>query len=268
VFRNVFVFTLWERRRPTFWWIVGSLAYFLVLGSVYPAIRDQAADFQRLLESYPDALLAMFGLDSQTNIGTPVGFLELYASGWYLPLATIFLGIGMASRVIGGDEEAGTTDLILAGPVDRLTLVLERSAATFVAVTALGAGLLFSLWVMGPLFGATVPFEGLAGASIHATLVGWSVAALTLLAGAITGSRAISLGVATAFAVASYLINGLSEYATWLDRIRTLTPFYYATASHPLRNGVHGGHALLLLGVSIILTGLAAFFFRRRDIGT
>jgi ABC-2 type transport system permease protein len=91
-------------------------------------------------------------------------------------------------------EEAGTLDLLLAHPVSRTRLVLERFAALAAAVAWLG----LVVWA-GTLAAARAPDMGIGAGPITAAtlgLLGLGFGTVALAAGALSGRRGQVLGSA------------------------------------------------------------------------
>ena len=106
----------------------------------------------------------------------------------------------------------------------------------------------------------------LAAASFSGVLLGLVFGALALAIGAATGKRGTSLGVSSGVALVAFLIQTLAPIVDWLEPVHPLTPFYYYGDNQPLVNGLHWGHAGVLIGLSALFVLIALFAFRRRDI--
>jgi ABC-2 type transport system permease protein len=46
-----------------------------------------------------------------------------------------------------------------------------------------------------------------------------------------------------------------------------LSPFYYYSSADPITNGLHIGHAGVLLATTAVLLAIAVVTFNRRDLG-
>ena len=136
--RNIFAKTLRDRRRSMIWWIAGSFGYLVAITATYTFFVQQQSAYESLLADYPDALLAMFGVESGAALFSPDGYLTSQAFGWLVPLLTLALGIGVGAAAVAGEEEAGTMDLLLALPVTRTSVILQKLGAMFVLVFLLG----------------------------------------------------------------------------------------------------------------------------------
>jgi len=96
--------------------------------------------------------------------------------------------------------------------------------------------------------------------------LGFGVLALAI--GAATGRKALAIGLSATLAVAADVINALAPLASWLDRVKLISPFYYYTHGDPLRNGLDVSDLLVLLAIVVVFATVAPFLFRRRDLTT
>jgi ABC-2 type transport system permease protein len=168
---------------------------------------------------------------------------------------------------VAGDEEAGTLDLLLAHPVSRQRLALQRFAA-------LGAGLVIVtalLWLalvalIGPAGFDGVGAGDLAAMSLHLVLFGLLFAALAYAVGAATGSRVLALAVSAGVAVLGYLANSVFPQVQGLEWVRNLSPFAWLLGGSPLVNGVQVGHAVTLALATAVLVAGGTWAFTRRDV--
>jgi ABC-2 type transport system permease protein len=137
---------------------------------------------------------------------------------------------------------------------------------TLVAV-AVPAGLATVLVVLaGRGFGLSLGTGHLVGATIGAVLLGIDFGALALLAGAISGSRAIALGVTSSLAAASYLVSSLAPVTLWVRPLRFGSLFYWAVGNAQLRTGLSVTSTAVLVGFAAVTLGAAAKAFERQDV--
>ena len=87
---------------------------------------------------------------------------------------------------------------------------------------------------------------------------------LTLLVGALTGSRGRAIGVAATLALAAYVLDSLAVLVEALETVQPLSPFYLYRAAEPLRDGLDPVHALVLLALAVGFAALAVPAFERR----
>ena len=259
--RSVFTKALWDQRRAYLGWLIGLAGTTIMYAAFYPMTNTPAmAD---AMAAYPQALLEAF---AWSDIISPEGYLDSTVFNLLGPVLLIIFAIAAGSAAIAGDEEAGTLELLIAHPVNRTSVLLQRAAALTVTLFGLGAAVWASLVAIAGPAKLDIAAGKLAAASFHLVLLGLLFGALALTVGALTGRRGIVIGVSASVAVASYLANNLATMVDAIAWVQGLSPFFYTTGGQPLRNGVQFGDAALILAVTLLLLAVAVTAFNRRDV--
>jgi ABC-2 type transport system permease protein len=263
---HVFVHTLRSQRRALIAWFVGLGATGALIVASFGQMAANLADYAKLLEAYPQEILAFLGVDA-ADMGTAQGFLRAELSSW-IPAVVIVFAVLAGARILAVEEEGGQLDLLMASPVSRTGVLLQKAAALAASVAIVVAGLW--LGVQGAAWSTAmdVPPSFLAAEMLQLAAMALGFGVLALLIAATTGRRGLSAGIAGAFAAASYLLHSLSGIVEVLEPWRQASLYYYYAASAPIMNGLNAGHFVLLLAVSAGLAALAAWMFNRRDIST
>ncbi len=262
----VFTKTIRDQRRALIGWAVGMAALVLLYASFYPSIKANASQLTEYLDTLPEALRNIVG--SAGEFSTPAGYLKGEVFSIMGPLLLLILAIGAGARAIAGEEEAGTLDLLLANPIARRRVLLEKFWAMVAATVGVGVVLWTAIIAFGPVFGLHVSVAKLAGAVLSAVLLAVGFGAAALAIGCWRGKRGLAIGVATSVAVATYLLNVFAPSVDAIRSLRTLSPFYYYMENDPLKNGLDPVHVLVLVLIAAGGLGLALFAFERRDLTT
>lgn len=258
------VYTKWLRdhRRSITGWTTAILIAGCGYAAFWPTIDDP--ELQRFLSSYPEALLEAL---NYTDIASAAGYLNATVYGLIMALLLLIYAVSAATRAIAGDEEAGMLDLILAHPVSRATVALQRFAAFVTSVLIIvGVFWLGIMAVSGPAHLTGIPFSGFAAMHLHLTMFTTLFGALAFAVGAATGRRALALGVAAGFGVLSYAASGIIPQVKGLEWVKEYSPFTWLNGSRPLVEGVDLGRIGLMLGLTLILVTIGTVAFQRRDI--
>jgi ABC-2 type transport system permease protein len=262
--RNVFLKTLRDRRRSLIGWMIGLAASVAFVSAFYPTIRESAADFESLIETIPEELLAVTGRTA--DIANPEGYLNSQLFNLLIPLLLLVFTIAFGSRTVAGEERRGLLELVLATPIPRWRLVAEKFAAMLAATFLLGTVLWASLALAGPLAELDVDRGRLAQAILSAVLLALSFGTLALAVGSATGRRALASGITSAVALAAYLVNAFAPLTDSLDTVKGFSPFYYYNAADPLRNGADPAHLAFLVVLVFAFVTIALITFDRRDL--
>jgi ABC-2 type transport system permease protein len=261
---SVFSKTLLDVRRALVWWSLGLIGLAAMMIAVYPTVRDNP-DLNKLVEDYPEALKAFIAFGGDVDYVSGAGYLGSELFAFMVPLLLLIAAIGAGARAIAGEEERGTLDLLLANPLSRRRLVIEKLAALAVEVLALALVLFAALLIGVEAVAMEVSVAHLAAATTSAALLALAYGAIALFIGAVSGRRAVAIGIAAAGAVAAYLVNSLSALVDLFDAVKVASPFYHYVASDPLRHGLAITHVAFLLVLAAAATMLAVVGFERRD---
>lgn len=262
--RSVFLKTAYEQRRALVGWVVAIVLLVLMYAAIWPGIRDQPS-MSDFLDTMPEAFRSLFAT-SGADMSTPVGYIQIELMSFMGPLLVILYAVGQGSRAVAGEEDRRTMDLLLSSPVGRVRVLLEKAAAMVAGTALLAAALGVALVIEGRLFDMVIPAGGVGAAMLHLTMLGLVFGAISLAVGAATGNLGLSRSVPAAIAVVAYLVNGLGPMVSWLDALQPYSPFYQYIAHDPLRTGVSPSSVAVAGATVVVLVGLGAWGFQRRDV--
>lgn len=262
--RNIFLKSLWEQRVSFLWWVVGVTALCVFVVAYYPSIT-KTPGLNEFFEEAPEWIKAFVG-ENVEDYTSPAGYLNGELFFMMAPILFLIFAISRGSAAIAGEEQRGTLDLLLANPLTRRRVVLEKAASMALAELALGA----VFWAVLALGCLAVKMEisqaNLAAATFSCVLLGLLFGTLALGLGCATGKRGTAIGVATAAAFASFFLHSLAQVVRGLGGWKKLSPFYYYIGSEPLKHGLNAVHAAVLLCAALALAGLSVLLFERRDV--
>ncbi len=260
--RSLLAKTIRDERRGILAWAVGIVAVGTFYAAFFPVIN--APDVAGMMDNMAPELMEALGF---TAIATPAGYLGSTTFGLLGPILTIMFASWMGIRAVAGDEDAGRLDLLLAHPVSRVRIVVERFGALAVAVVAVCLVLFAALVaISGPAQFSDLGATSLLAAAIHLAVLGIFFGGLALAVGAATGSRSITSGVVAVVAILSYFGNTLAAQIDGLGWARDISPFHFYSGGRPLVNGVQVTDLAILVLVAIALVGVGTALFTRRDV--
>lgn len=263
--RSVFLKTLRDQRRALLWWVIGLLVLAGYLAVLYPTIANTPG-YEEMIQSWPKGIVVSM-LGEYPDYSSPAGYLNSTTYFMAVPLMFVAFAAGLGANAIAGEEEHGTLDLLLAHPLPRWRVVVDKFAALVVLTAVLGAALWAGLAGGAVAVDMDISAGRIAEATLSAVLLGIAFGALALAMGCATGKRGLSTAVPSVIGVVAYFVNSLAPAVEGLEPYRKLSLLYYYIGGDPLRNGLNVGHALVLAGVSVVLLGVAIVALERRDIG-
>lgn len=263
--RDPFLKGLRDQRRSLAIWVVSVSCYVVMMCSLFPSIRESAGDLQGYIDSMPEAFRKAF-MGASTDFGDPVTYLNGELFSFMTPLLLIAFGIAVAAAQIAGEEESGTLSLLLAYPVSRTRLLVQKYGVLVTGTVVLCGAHLVAMLVADLTIGLDLPTGDLIGAHVMLLLLALAVATVAFAVGAATGKRGLTVGVGAAVGIVAYLLNVVAQLVGSLLWLRKLSLFYFYGGAEPLRLGLEPTHAAVLLLVTVAAGGVAWLTFERRDV--
>jgi len=254
-FRNI-----WDRRKSlTIWTIALSLLAMLII-SMYDSVGREAA---KLFEN--SNFTAFFGGDVDTN--SPAGWLgfELYAI--FLPICLAIITIGIGASTIGSEEESGTLELLLASPINRSRIIIEK-AMMLVSVAIIIPMIIFlTVCLSNSLFIFGVDLINVFFCTIALSLFGIFFGFFALAMQSLTKKRNLGISLTGFYVGASYFMNTLHTIWDSIEPMKFLSPFYYYDGNMLLQGSVEPINIIILTGGAILFFLVAYLSFMNRDTG-
>ncbi|WP_067996894.1 ABC transporter permease subunit [Nocardia pseudobrasiliensis] len=252
--------TLYSSRRGLLGWAAGITSVAVAYSSFYPQMsKSGAAQSENIPKSLREAL-------NMNDIASAPGYLGSTVFGLIVPLLAMFFGAAFGARVTAADEESGRLDLLMAHPITRTSLVLQRFAALVLAATGIGVVVWLAMLAIrsGAELTAVSPGQ-FAAQCLNLVLLTITFGALATGIGAATGHRGTVLAGTAAVGVAAY---GAHTFAGQLGAhwLAYLSPFHYYLDGEPLRNGFQPIAIAVFALASIVLVAAGTYRFGRRDL--
>lgn len=232
----------------------------LMMGPLYGFIPEEAYE---AFDQFPDALLAMIG---GGNMGTPAGFFQAEIFSITAPIALAVLTVVLGARAMAGEEKNHTMGLLLANPIPRSRIVIEK-AAVMVLYAGIAAVVTFAAtWIGVLLGGLELPVGNLIAASVLVWLLSLVLGGVALAVGAFTGRTAIASYAASGLGLVWYFLWSFGSLSESTERLAGLSVFHYYLGGDPLNNGMDWGGAAVLVAAFLILVAGSVWAFERRDL--
>lgn len=258
---DIYTRTLIDNRRLLMAWSVGTTA----VGSMYAAFYPQVSGggMAEAVRNYPAAMREALRMN---DVNSAAGYLGSTVFGLLLPLLVMAFGVTFGARAVAGDEETGYLDLLLAHPVGRVRLAVQRFAGLVTGAVAISALVLLGMLALR----STAELESVgiaqfAAQCAHLALLGITFGALGIGLGAALGKRGQALAIAVGIGVLTYVVGNLAG-VIGIDWLKYLSPFHYYIGGEPLRHGMQWADAGILVAVSAVLATAGFVRFSRRDL--
>lgn len=262
--RNLYLKTIRDERRSLFWWSVVTAVLAFIIALVYPAYHQQGAAIQKFWDEAPAFMKAFFG--EEFDFATPEGFLAAEVFSTTAPVIFLIFGIAAGARAIAGEEQNGTMDILMAQPISRTRIVLDKFAAMASTTVMLALMLLAGLLLGGLAVGMPINLPRLVATTLLTALFGLAFGAIAFMLGAWARGKGRAMGIASTVAVTTFLLNGLAPMVDWLSGFRWLSPWHWFARSAPIKHGLAPEDVAVLGGITLLALLASVPLFRRREI--
>jgi ABC-2 type transport system permease protein len=259
--------TLRANWKQTIYWGfgIGLLGfYFVALASS----SDIMASYGPLLESLPPEMLNMMGISDALMFTTQEGMI----SGGYVAYSMLMLSayaLITGLHVTINEEDNGIMDVLLALPITRTQVIIEKS----IAVVLLAFGVIV-LCIIYPLIGIVIFNVEVDKVKVIVSILTvypgiLVIMGVTSLIGTIVRRRSTTIGLSIGFILVSYFLNFLGNAAseTFAPTLQQLSFFYYTNGEAVVLNTFNPLTSIILIVVAVICFGIMIITFNRRDIG-
>lgn len=262
MFRSVFLKTMYEKRWMMLLWGIGVAAIALLMMGFYHSF--QQGGFDQVLKSVPKSFQSLVG--NAASLKTVSGYVSQEVFALRVPLLTLIMGIVLFSALLAGDESDGTLQTILAQPVSRTRVFIEKYVAGLVISFVI---CLFA--IIGVVLGLLLIHEQLSFLRLLQSVIGvWLLTVLfgtlSYTIGAITAKRGVAGSLAGVVAFSTYLLTSFVGNVPSIAGIEKISPFHYYNQPAIATYGLKGENTLVMLAVIAVLVLIGVLIFRKRDI--
>jgi polyether ionophore transport system permease protein len=194
------------------------------------------------------------------GVATVAGY-TAWRVGGVLAIAAAIFGVLAAVRALRGEEDAGRTEIVLAGIVSRRTVYLSAMAAIGAATLILWAAEFAGFAVGGLPVGGSA-YLALATVSVIPVFAG-----IGALASQIAPSRRLAAEISGGAVGLFFLLRVIADTVAGAGWLRWATPLGWAEEMRPFA-GARPVVLLLPVVATVLLLGVAARLGATRDVGS
>jgi ABC-2 type transport system permease protein len=234
--------------------------------ALFPSIQQQSESFNELMKNYPESFAKAFGLDEIT-FDTLENFLSMEQFSIIWPIMVIFMLIAIAGNSLAGEIERGTVELLLSRPVSRIKIFFSKYFVGIFSLFAFSITSIFAVFPLAKIHNIDFVAPNYVSLALISFLFGWAVFSLAIFFSAIFSERSKVYMSAGGILIAMYVLNLISSLKENFDGLKYGSFFHYYSSNDALiHNTLNLTSILIFVLSSILLTGLALYFFNKRDI--
>src|SRR5260370_31676821 len=171
--------------------------------------------------------------------------------------------------MLRSEEERGSLDVLLSLPRPRLAVAIEKLAAMWTALLAMGLLIGLLAFAGGQKFGGGFSLGDALLFGLNLALICAVIGGVALLISQFTQEARTAAGWTAGLLLIFIVLDMVHRVIPNTEWISRFSPVYYYNLSKALvpRNGINAGAMLLLLVLTLVLSGAAVLLFVRRDVG-
>jgi ABC-2 type transport system permease protein len=261
--KSVFLKSLRDYRIAILGWGIGmGLVVISPMASVAAMMSTPQARQQLV------SLAAQFTWNAEAIAVDTAGGYATFKIGIFIFLIAIWPLLA-ASRMLRGEEDRGSMDVLLSLPRSRWQVALEKVAAMWTALLAMSVLIGLLAYAGGKKFGGDFGLGDAFLFAVNLALVCAVIGGVALLISQFTQERGQAAGSTAGLLLAFIVLDMVHRVIPNAEWISRLSPIYYYNLSKALvpSFGVNAGAMLFLLAVTLVLSSAAIWLFVRRDIG-
>lgn len=231
-----------------------------------PASR---VSFANLLTSMPAALRGVTGDPHPANLTTLGGMVSFKDATWVCGIAALWSIVALSAS-IAGEARRGRLELVIATPVSRRRVAVEKVAAHVTGMAIIAAICAATAWLFGIAFGSlpgdAVTVGNAIGFGLWVMLMALASGSVAFALAPLVG-RAGAAGIATAVTVGGALAYGYETAAPWLRGLGQVTWFGWTGHDQPLAGQPDWMTLIPVVAITTVLLGTGVELTARRDVG-
>ena len=260
---SIFLKTLRDYRVAILGWGIGmGLVVISPMASVAALVTTPQAREQLV------SLAATFAWNADAVAVDTIGGYATFKIGIFIFLIAVWPLLA-GSRMLRGEEDRGSLDVLLSLPRPRVRVALEKLAAMWTALLVMGVLIGLLAFAGGKKFGADFGVGDALLFGLNLALVCAVIGGVALLISQFTQEQGPAAGWTAGLLLVFIVLDMVHRVIPNTEWISRFSPIYYYNLSKPLipSYGTSAGGMLVQLALAVLLSGAAVWLFERRDVG-
>ncbi len=262
-FSSVLLKTLRDYRVAILGWGIGmGLVVISPMASVAALVTTPQARQQLV------SLAATFAWNADPVAVDTIGGYATFKIGIFMFLIAIWPLLA-GSRMLRGEEDRGSLDVLLSLPRPRLRVAAEKLAAMWTALLVMDLLIGLLAFVGGMKFGGDFGVGDALLFGLNLALICAVFGGLALLISQFTVEGSRAAGWTAGLLLVFIVLDMVHRVVPNTESISRLSPIYYYNLSKPLvpTYGTNAGAMIFLVALAVLLGAAATWLFVRRDVG-
>lgn len=261
---NMFLHELKSYRKSTLIWTFSLILLICFFFSMFPMISNDADQFKKLLEGYPESVQKAFGI-SIDMVTSLLGYYS-YMFGFILLCGSI-QAMNMGTSILSKEVREKTADFLLTKPVTRNQIMTAKLLASLACllitdgIVIVAAGLIADV-VSDKAFDMNI-FMLISISAFFVQIMFLTLGMIiSVIVSKIKSVLPLSLSIVFAFYIVSMFGSVIGEKA-----IRYFTPFKYYDTAYIMKNSHYESSFIIVEIVFVLATTIASYWiYSKKDI--
>lgn len=255
--------TLYDKRWFTLAWSLGLCAMVVLVLGFYPAFSE-GNTFEELSKSLPAQFQGLIGDASQFK--TIPGYISQQLFDIRLSLLLMIMAIILGAALTIGEEEKGSLRSMMALPLSRVRIVLEKWLAAVIIIGVVALAIIIGIYIGLAVINETAEASLIWQLGLLSWIFGSAAAAIPLGVGLASGNRAVTMAIAISSTIGSFILSTFGSAVSWLQPLEKFSLMRYYDATEVAGTGISLSDISILGGIFITLFLIACVGFRYRDV--
>ena len=240
------------------------LAFLLMINLMYPMLKENMVEFEKLLESFPDSFLAAFNMDD-------LGFgsiIEFYATEGYLYMNLLIgaYAVILGSSILLKEKSDKTSEYLLSKPISRKEIYLSKYLAGVIYVLAMNL-IVYLVNVVSSGLIDTLDIVSLSLLSLATFLLTWLFYTIGFFISLFKKKPRKTLGIGLGILFGSYLVFILSLLSEKIQFLENFSIFYYLDSTPMVKeNTFNIVYIIGIISLTLILLTIGLKIYEKKDI--
>lgn len=261
---NLFLRELQANRKSTIIWIASLAGIVVLFMAMYPAFTSDVEAIKKVMQGFPPALQAAFGLNLETFFSV-LGFYGYLLNFAVLAAAIQAMNLGVAA--ISKEVAGKTADFLISKPITRTRIIAGKFGAALLLLLITNI-LFIGVSYVAVLVATSEPFDVgtfflLSLSMLQVQLIFLALGALfSVLLPKVKSVVAVSLPAVFGF----YIIGTIGDLLE-NEEVRFVSPFRYFNYNNIIKDGAYEMEYVLIGAAFLVVAGAATYLiFRKQDI--
>ncbi|MBP7820592.1 ABC transporter permease subunit [Candidatus Saccharibacteria bacterium] len=260
---NLFLKTLFDKKWFTIGWATAFAFMSLLVVIFYPSFNS-SFQVDQLTANFPSALKGLIG--DAANLKNINGYLAEQLFNIRIPLFILIMSIVLGLGLSITDEESGRLRTLVATPIGRTKILLQKQLAGCVIVCLVSLATIIATYIGLILIHEQIPNALIWELFVLSCVFGSVTVGTVIAIGFASGSRGPTTAIAILITIGSFILSTFGIAVSWLKPYEKLSLLHYYDATGLVKGSLNLVHILVLFGILFTSTVVAILMFRNRDI--